>query len=67
MSDYTPGDKVKYIGCTEIQIKWGSNTDPNGILNIGDEYYIENVESHSQHTKLMLRGIEGKFNSVCFE
>lgn len=67
MSDYTPGDKVKYIGCTETQIKWGSNTNPNGILNIGDEYYIENVEVHSWHTKLMLRRIEGKFNSVCFE
>lgn len=61
------GNHVKYIGCTLEQIRWGNNDDPRGILIEGDVYYIEHVEVHSQHTKIELRGVKGKFNSVCFE
>jgi len=58
---------VKYIGCSKEQVAWGNNDDPNGILFVGDRYYVEHVEVRSQHTKIELRGIKGKFNSVCFE
>ena len=61
------GDYVKFLGCSPEQVKWGSNTDPTGILIVGDIYYVEHVEVHSQHTKIELRGIKGKFNSVCFD
>ena len=62
------GDTVKFIGCTIDQVRWGSNDDPNGKLIIGDKYYVEHVEVHSQHTKIQLRGVlKQKFNSVCFE
>lgn len=61
------GTIVKYIGCSQEQVNWGNNTDPNGILMPNSQYYVERVEVHSQHTKLELRGVKGKFNSVCFE
>lgn len=61
------GKIVKYIGCTPEQIQWGNNSDPRDILIIGYEYYVEHVYVHSSHTKIELRGVKGKFNSVCFE
>lgn len=61
------GDTVKFLGCSSEQIAWGNNDDPNSILFVGDCYYIEHVYVHSQHTKIELRGVKGKFNSVCFE
>jgi hypothetical protein len=62
-----PGDYVKFLGCSKEQINWGNNDDPNNILFVGDTYYVEHVEVHSQHTKIELRGVKGKFNSVCFD
>jgi len=61
------GDQVKFIGCTKEQVYWGNNDDPNSILHLNDLYYVESIEVHSQHTKLELKGIGGKYNSVCFE
>jgi hypothetical protein len=61
------GNTVKFLGCSREQVQWGNNTDPTGILIVGDKYYVEHVHVHSQHTKIELRGIKGKFNSVCFE
>jgi hypothetical protein len=61
------GDTVKYLGCSLEQIRWGNCDDPTGILIKGDKYHVEKVEIHSQHTKIELRGIKGKFNSVCFD
>lgn len=61
------GDYVVYTGTTDSQVNWGANTDPRGILMENQKYYVEKVEIHSQHTKLTLRGISGRFNSVCFD
>lgn len=61
------GILVKYLGCSQEQINWGSNDDPRPLLFVGDEYYVEHVEHHAYHTKIELRGVKGKFNSVCFE
>jgi len=61
------GIKVKYIGASDDQVRWGNCDDPRGILQQGYEYIIEDMIIGSWHTKLILRGIEGKFNSVCFE
>lgn len=60
------GDKVKYIGCSSEQIAWGSNDDPH-ILEVDGVYIVESVEVHSQHTKISLEGVIGRFNSVCFD
>jgi hypothetical protein len=62
-----PGDHVRFLGCSNEQINWGTNDNPNKILFVGDIYYVEHVYVHSQHTKIELRGVWGKFNSVCFE
>ena len=67
MESFRFGEYVRFIGCNKDQIAWGNNTDPTGILIVGDKYYVEKVKVHSQHTKLTLRGVAGSFNSVCFE
>lgn len=61
------GDYVKFIGCTREQINWGNNTDPEDLLVYGGVYFVQEMIIKSSHTKLILRGVEGKFNSVCFE
>ena len=67
MENFKHGDKVIYIGCIQEQINWGSNDDPRKILFENFVYCVETVDVHSYHTKLTLRGVHGKFNSVCFE
>ena len=67
MENFRKGNKVIYLGCSQEQINWGSNDDPTKSLIEGAIYYIENFEVHSQHTKLTLRGVTGRFNSVCFK
>lgn len=58
--------KIRYIGATDAQVKWGNNKDPREVLVEGDLYEVDNVEVHSWHTKVALKGIEGWFNSVSF-
>ena len=61
------GDRIKFISSSKDQVNWGSNNDPNEILNTDTIYEIEDVEVHSWHTKISIVGIKGKFNSVSFE
>ena len=61
------GDRIKFISSSKDQVNWGSNNDPNEILNTDTIYEIEDVEIHSWHTKISIVGIKGKFNSVSFE
>lgn len=61
------GDNIKFLGCSKEQIQWGSNDDPTDILVIGETYKVNKVEIHSQHTKISLEGVVGRFNSVCFD
>ena len=58
------GDTVRYLGCTLEQQRWGNTDFPPCIVD--REYIIEKVEVRSQHTKVSLKDICGKFNSVCF-
>lgn len=66
-SEIKEGDFVKFIGCTKEQVAWGSNTDPQDLLVYGGVYYVQELIVKSSHSKLVLRGVKGKFNSVCFE
>ena len=61
------GKKVKFIGCSEDQHRWGSHTGDYKNLIIGKKYTVERIEVHSYHTKVWLMGIDGCFNSVCFK
>lgn len=60
------GDKVKYVGCSEAQYNYGNGDDPRKILIEGQELIIEAVEVYNWHTRFKFKGVEGKFNSVCF-
>lgn len=59
--------KVIYTGATDAQVNWGGGDDPRGVLVEGQEYEVEHRDVHSWHTKLTLAGVEGRFNSVCFD
>ena len=67
MENFKVGDQVRYTGSIEEQVRWGNNDNPEGVLIEGDVYYVKKVEVHTWHTKLHLREIYGKYNSVCFE
>lgn len=60
------GENVEFIGCPKEQIHWGNNDDPNGFLIVGKTYKVTKVDIHSQHTKISVEGVVGRFNSVCF-
>ena len=59
------GDTVEYIGCSPEQVAWGNCDRPIHCI-VGKKYVVERVEEHNQHTKIELRNMVGKFNSVCF-
>ena len=68
MENFKKGDRVIYIGTSDEQVRCGvGNDDPRNILIEGDIYQVEKVEEHSSHTKLTLRNIPGRFNSVSFK
>lgn len=62
-----PGDNVRFIGCSEAQHKWGNHSGDPAALEVGRIYKIHSLEEHSCHTKYYLNGVQGSFNSVCFE
>jgi len=57
--------KVKFIGCSDLQVKWGKGSDPGKNLIIDHVYEVESIEMHSWHTLYQINGIN--YNSVCFE
>lgn len=57
---------VRYDGACDAQVRWGSNDDPLPLLVEGETYEVSNIEVHSQHTKIELVGIVGKFNDSSF-
>ena len=61
------GETVRYIGCSEHQIRWGNCKDPRHRLIEKGLYMVERLEVHTQHTKVWLEHFDGPFNSVCFE
>ena len=65
MTPLSPQSIVRYTGSSIEQTRWGNNSDPANLI-VGKYYKVIAVEPHSWHTKLILQGIEGKFNSVCF-
>ena len=67
IESYKPevGDVVTFNGYTPEEVCWGSNDTPY-MLIIGRQYVIEYVEPHSAHTKVSVRGVVGRFNSVHF-
>lgn len=67
VSDCEGGEIVRFVGASDTQVNWGGCDDPRPLMEEGDEFILEDVEVHSWHTKVRLKGVEGSFNSVCFE
>lgn len=60
--------RVRYIGATIEQIRWGSNDDPRPKLVVGEVYHVKRREVHSWHTKIELELFPGLvFNDASFE
>lgn len=57
---------VRFNGADDVVIRWGSNDDPRPLLTVGEVYEIEDIEVHSWHTKIRLKGVVGKFNDASF-
>jgi hypothetical protein len=69
LNTYKPevGDKVRFVGYTKEQVRWGNNSTPY-MLILDRCYTVSGVERHSSHTKVTIKGVDDsfKFNSVHF-
>ena len=61
------GHKVRFIGESDSQVKWGGNDDPRNCLKEGEIYTVDHTEIHSWHTKVYLQEVGGRFPSAAFE
>ncbi len=61
--------KCVYLGLQdEMEIRWGDNDDPRGLLESGETYTIMLEEAHTWHTHVYLQEFPGKaFNSIWFK
>jgi hypothetical protein len=60
------GDKVRFMGATTDQVRWGGGSDPTGVMVIGQVLTVIGVDAHKWHTDLTFEGVVGRFNSVMF-
>jgi hypothetical protein len=60
------GDLIVFTGCSEEQRRFSESDDPVGVLDVGRTYEVDKVNVSSWYTNIMLTGIVGWFNSVCF-
>ena len=71
----TKGSKIKFVGCSDEQIKWASNDDPRFFpaLVPGEVYTIKKIKVHTSYggivwlKEIWLEETKGVFNSMCFE
>ncbi len=59
---------VKFVECSDYQVKWKGHADPRECLVIGEVYRISQKNVYESYTDIYLEGFGTKrFNSVCFE
>ena len=66
------GDQVRYIGNTSEFLRSGIGDDPVAKLIKGNTYLVESVDPQFVEIKsnfyiLILIGVDGEFNSLCFD
>ena len=66
------GDQVRYIGNTSEYLRSGIGDDPIAKLIKGNTYLVESVDPQFVEIKsnfyiIKLIGVDGEFNSLCFE
>lgn len=59
--------RVRYLGCTDDQVTYGGHDDPRRVLIVGEVYRVKSRTLRDWSTSVRLVGIQGQFNSVCFE
>ena len=60
--------RVKYLGASTEQVRWGGNDDPRPLLTVGALYDLRYRELHTWHTKIQLEGYPDLwFNDASFE
>lgn len=59
--------KVRYLGCSDEQARWGQCKDPRPHLTVNHIYNLVDTEVHSWHTLYFVEGFKDGFNSCCFE
>lgn len=64
--NFKKNEIIQYYMPNQAAVNWGNNDDPEKTLVLNEYYEISEIEEHTWHTKLILKGIEGKFNSVHF-
>ena len=66
------GDQVRYIGNTMDYLRSGIGDDPVAKLIKGNTYLVESVDPQFVEIKsnfyiIKLIGVDGEFNSLCFQ
>ena len=66
------GDQVRYIGNTSEYLRSGIGDDPIAKLIKGNTYLVESVDPQFVEIKsnfyiIKLIGVDGEFNSLCFQ
>jgi hypothetical protein len=61
------GEKVKCVNVSESIQDFGLGDGIVSSLRVGNEYTVNDVESHSWHTLVWLDGVDGSFNDCLFE
>jgi len=60
--------RVKFIGATDAQVRWGDNDDPRGILDETRVYEVVKIDMNAWNTRIKLVGFPDYwFNVKCFE
>ena len=58
------GETMTYVGGSDTALIHGDDTS---VLTVGQSYVIEDVFPFNFHTKVSLKDLSGKFNSICFK
>ena len=61
------GVAVTYLGCSDDQVTYGGHSDPRGLFIVGNQYIVSDINISSWYSDIYFDGIDGGFNSVCFE
>lgn len=65
--DAPAGTKVRFAGATDAQVRFGGHDDPRASLKTGAVYTVREVRVRDWSSSVALAGIDGWFNTVCFE
>ena len=60
------GETVTFNGANLNQIRFGGGDDPTGILEAGNQYFVESHKKGYTHNVITIKGVTGRFNAYLF-